>query len=114
MVDQGPPMDAQCPSWAASLGYMGVAAAVCLSNCGSAVSRVVVVIIVLSVGMPFRFRFGLRWRVSYLRIAASNAFVSLGYLSDGHMEGWNQCYQYGNQTPELRHEECDPHCHGWR
>eukprot|EP00934_Nitzschia_sp_Nitz4_P004044 Nitzschia sp. Nitz4//NODE_444_length_18484_cov_71.934560//17389//18471//NITZ4_additional_000060-RA//-1//CDS//3329531905//4034//frame0 len=27
---------AQCPSWAASLGYMGVAAAVCLSNTGSA------------------------------------------------------------------------------
>jgi hypothetical protein len=27
----------QCPSWAASLGYMGVAAAVCLSNWGSAV-----------------------------------------------------------------------------
>jgi negative regulator of sigma E activity len=38
MVDQGPPVDAQCPSWAASLGYMGVAAAVCLSNWGSAVS----------------------------------------------------------------------------
>ena len=37
MVDQGPAMDSQCPSWAASLGYMGVAAAVCLSNCGSAV-----------------------------------------------------------------------------
>mmetsp|Transcript_106124 Transcript_106124/g.307058 ORF Transcript_106124/g.307058 Transcript_106124/m.307058 type:complete len:211 (-) Transcript_106124:102-734(-) len=36
MVDQGPSMDAQCPSWAASLGYMGVAAAVCLSNTGSA------------------------------------------------------------------------------
>jgi hypothetical protein len=31
-------MDAQCPSWAAGLGYMGVAAAVCLSNTGSAVS----------------------------------------------------------------------------
>jgi hypothetical protein len=27
----------QCPSWAAALGYMGVAAAVCLSNWGSAV-----------------------------------------------------------------------------
>ena len=39
MIDQGPPLDAQCPSWAASLGYMGVAAAVCLSNCGSAVSH---------------------------------------------------------------------------
>lgn len=38
MVDQGPPMDAQCPSWAAALGYMGVASAVCLSNWGSAVS----------------------------------------------------------------------------
>ena len=33
---------AQCPSWAASLGYMGVAAAVCLSNWGSAVSTVLV------------------------------------------------------------------------
>ena len=39
MVDQGPPMDAQCPSWAACLGYMGVAAAVCFSNFGSAVSN---------------------------------------------------------------------------
>ena len=29
---------AQCPSWAVSLGYMGVAAAACLSNWGSAVS----------------------------------------------------------------------------
>ena len=38
MVDQGPPGDAQCPTWAASLGYMGVASAVCLSNWGSAVS----------------------------------------------------------------------------
>ena len=38
MVDQGPDADAQCPTWAASLGYMGVAAAVCLSNWGSAVS----------------------------------------------------------------------------
>ena len=39
MVDQGPPRDAQCPSWAACLGYMGVAAAVCFSNFGSAVSN---------------------------------------------------------------------------
>ena len=39
MVDQGPAVDAQCPSWAASLGYMGVAIAVCLSNWGSAVSE---------------------------------------------------------------------------
>jgi hypothetical protein len=27
----------QCPSYAAALGYMGVAAAVCLSNWGAAV-----------------------------------------------------------------------------
>ena len=42
MADQGGPastLDAtQCPSWAACLGYAGVAAAVCLSNWGSAVS----------------------------------------------------------------------------
>ena len=38
MVDQGLPIDAQCPSSAALLGYGGVAAAVCLSNWGSAVS----------------------------------------------------------------------------
>lgn len=38
MVDQGSPIDAQCPSSAALLGYGGVAAAVCLSNWGSAVS----------------------------------------------------------------------------
>lgn len=38
MVDQGIPIDAQCPSSAALLGYGGVAAAVCLSNWGSAVS----------------------------------------------------------------------------
>jgi len=37
MVDQGRPVDAQCPSYAVALGYMGVAAAVCLSNWGSAV-----------------------------------------------------------------------------
>lgn len=36
MVDQAM-VDAQCPSWAAALGYMGVAAAVCLSNWGSAI-----------------------------------------------------------------------------
>ena len=40
MVDQGLPMDAQCPSSAALLGYGGVAAAVCLSNWGSAVSEI--------------------------------------------------------------------------
>ena len=40
MVDQGPPIDAQCPSYAVALGYMGVATAVCLSNWGSAVSSV--------------------------------------------------------------------------
>lgn len=39
MEDQASTTDAQCPTWAASLGYMGVAAAVCLSNWGSAVSR---------------------------------------------------------------------------
>jgi hypothetical protein len=39
MVDQGPPIDAQCPSSAAFLGYAGVTAAVCLSNWGSAVSK---------------------------------------------------------------------------
>ena len=38
MVDSNPPMEpAQCPSYAAGLGYLGVAAAVCLSNWGSAV-----------------------------------------------------------------------------
>ena len=42
MVDQGALQleVSQCPSWAASLGYMGVAAAVCLSNWGSAVRYV--------------------------------------------------------------------------
>ena len=39
MVDQGSAVDAQCPSYAVALGYMGVASAVCLSNWGSAVSR---------------------------------------------------------------------------
>jgi len=43
MLQEGAAMDAQCPSWASSLGYMGVAAAVCLSNWGSAVSLEVVV-----------------------------------------------------------------------
>ena len=33
-------MDAQCPSYAVALGYMGVASAVCLSNWGSAVSAI--------------------------------------------------------------------------
>lgn len=38
MVDESPQLEVtQCPSWAAALGYMGVAAAVCLSNWGSAV-----------------------------------------------------------------------------
>ena len=41
MVEQEPLGDAQCPSYAVALGYMGVAAAVCLSNWGSAVSAVV-------------------------------------------------------------------------
>jgi hypothetical protein len=38
MVDQVTLEVSQCPSWAAALGYGGVAAAVCLSNWGSAVS----------------------------------------------------------------------------
>lgn len=38
MLQEGVSMDAaQCPSWATALGYMGVAAAVCLSNWGSAI-----------------------------------------------------------------------------
>ena len=38
MVDQsGALLVSQCPSTAALLGYMGVAAAVCFSNMGSAV-----------------------------------------------------------------------------
>mmetsp|Transcript_21843 Transcript_21843/g.28249 ORF Transcript_21843/g.28249 Transcript_21843/m.28249 type:complete len:210 (+) Transcript_21843:268-897(+) len=38
MSDFGPSQEvAQCPSYAAALGYMGVAAAVCLSNWGSAI-----------------------------------------------------------------------------
>jgi len=42
MVDQGAMQleVSQCPSWAACLGYGGVAAAVCLSNWGSAVRYV--------------------------------------------------------------------------
>lgn len=36
-MDQAPTMDAQCPSWASSLGYMGVASAVVFSNAGSAI-----------------------------------------------------------------------------
>ena len=41
MVDSNPQMEpAQCPSYAAGLGYLGVAAAVCLSNWGSAVGLV--------------------------------------------------------------------------
>lgn len=40
MVDSNPQMEpAQCPSYAAGLGYLGVAAAVCLSNWGSAVGH---------------------------------------------------------------------------
>jgi hypothetical protein len=39
MVDQGPTLELiQCPSYATGLGYLGVAAAVCFSNFGSAVS----------------------------------------------------------------------------
>jgi hypothetical protein len=41
MVEQSPMLEVnQCPSWAAALGYMGVAVAVCLSNWGAAVSQV--------------------------------------------------------------------------
>jgi hypothetical protein len=44
MVDSNPlPEPAQCPSYAAALGYMGVAAAVCLSNWGSAVGRLLAI-----------------------------------------------------------------------
>eukprot|EP00978_Attheya_sp_CCMP212_P017346 scaffold46147_cov53-Attheya_sp.AAC.3 len=32
-------VNALCPSWAISVGYLGVASAACLSNWGSAVSR---------------------------------------------------------------------------
>lgn len=38
MADEAPMTEALCPSWATGLGYMGVAAAVVLSNWGSAVS----------------------------------------------------------------------------
>lgn len=37
MLQEGAATDSQCPSWAPVLGYMGVAAAVGLSNWGSAV-----------------------------------------------------------------------------
>ena len=50
MVDQGAlQMEAvsQCPSWAACLGYGGVAAAVCLSNWGSAVRVVSAAVLLL-------------------------------------------------------------------
>jgi hypothetical protein len=61
MVDQVTNFEVtQCPSWAASLGYMGVAAAVCLSNWGSAV------------------RFLLFMIVSFVCMHASNSF------SDSH------------------------------
>jgi hypothetical protein len=40
MVEQSPMLEVnQCPSWAAALGYGGVAFAVCLSNWGAAVSH---------------------------------------------------------------------------
>ena len=52
MVDSNPQMEpAQCPSYAAALGYLGVAAAVCLSNWGSAVRS-------------FHF-FSWRWRLAF-------------------------------------------------
>jgi hypothetical protein len=38
MADEAPITAALCPSWATGVGYMGVAAAVVLSNWGSAVS----------------------------------------------------------------------------
>jgi hypothetical protein len=38
MADEAQMTDALCPSWATGVGYMGVAAAVVLSNWGSAVS----------------------------------------------------------------------------
>ena len=38
MADEAPLTEALCPSWATGVGYMGVAAAVVLSNWGSAVS----------------------------------------------------------------------------
>ena len=37
MADEAQMTDALCPSWATGVGYMGVAAAVVLSNWGSAV-----------------------------------------------------------------------------
>jgi hypothetical protein len=37
MADEAQLTDALCPSWATGVGYMGVAAAVVLSNWGSAV-----------------------------------------------------------------------------
>lgn len=43
MADEAPIIDALCPSWATGVGYMGVAAAVVLSNWGSAVSPCIVV-----------------------------------------------------------------------
>jgi hypothetical protein len=44
------PVDSQCPSWASALGYMGVAAAVCLSNWGSAVSVLTATVWVMLLG----------------------------------------------------------------
>jgi hypothetical protein len=62
MIDQGPPLDAQCPSWAASLGYMGVAAAVCLSNCGSAVSIGTVLVPIVTLSMSVNAE---SWRIRF-------------------------------------------------
>ena len=77
MVDQGPTLEVtQCPSYAAGLGYLGVAAAVCLSNWGSAVRLI---------GVDDSFRVLSLTNETLETKVLTNILFS---FADGNMEGW--------------------------
>lgn len=82
MVDEGPGLEVtQCPSWAAVLGYMGVASAVCLSNWGSAVRVWLIVIKLWLLLLSFQKLDFLNVRLSPATPASSLAGVARGILS---------------------------------
>jgi hypothetical protein len=109
--------DAQCPSWAVSLGYLGVASAVCLSNWGSAVSF-------WKRNESFVFRVA-RGRLAF-EPSEKRFFKSFCVLSHhlthalfspstvGHLEIRCEPCSYRYPSSQVYYEECHPSSHGGR
>ena len=101
MVDQGPALDAQCPSWASCLGYIGVAAAVCMSNWGSAVSCFHLNRLMFGHIISSWVSHGYQQQnnISFLHQSLGLFVMTIiNICTDGNMEGRNSSHQYRNST----------------